>query len=82
MPQFDIRRRLGISSRGFGSGPRRTPRRRGVIVAARANRIAVATGPGGAPAARILAFRNLVWSVEAIQPPPVSTSARTGLFIG
>lgn len=55
---------------------------RGVTVAARANRIAVATGPGAAPATRILAFRNLVWSVEAIQPPPVSTSARTGLFIG
>ena len=55
---------------------------RGATVAARANRIAVATGPGVAPAARILAFRSLAWSVEAIQPPPVATAARTGLYVG
>jgi len=55
---------------------------RGVTVAARANRVAVATGPGVAPATRILAFKNLSWSVESIQPPPVSTAARTGLYVG
>lgn len=55
---------------------------KGVRVAARANRIAIATGPGSQPAVRVLAFRNLAWSVESLQAPPLGATGTKGLFIG
>ena len=55
---------------------------KGVRVAARANRIAIASGPGSSPAVRILAFKNLAWSVEPLQPPTLGATGSKGLFIG
>ncbi len=55
---------------------------KGVRVAARANRIAIATGPGPQPAVRVLAFRNLTWSVEPLQTPSLGATGSKGLFIG
>lgn len=55
---------------------------KGVRVAARANRIAIASGPGSQPAVRILAFKNLAWSVAPLQAPSLGATGTKGLFIG
>jgi hypothetical protein len=55
---------------------------KGVRVAARANRIAIVTGPGSQPALRILAFRNLAWSVSPLKSPALGATGTKGLYIG
>lgn len=55
---------------------------KGARVAARANRIAIATGPGSQPAVRILTFRNLAWSVSPLTSPALGAKGTKGLFIG
>jgi len=57
----------------FGTGAR---------IAARAGRVAIASGPGVAPSVRVLAFRNLAWSVEPLVQPKLGATGTTGLFIG
>jgi hypothetical protein len=57
----------------FGTGAR---------IAARAGRVAIASGPGVAPSVRVLAFRNLAWSVEPLVQPKLGATGTAGLFIG
>lgn len=54
----------------------------GARIAARAGRVAIASGPGVAPSVRILAFKNLAWSVESLAPPRLGATGTRGLFIG
>jgi len=50
--------------------------------AARAGRVAIASGPGVAPTGRVLAFRNLAWAVEPLTQPRLGATGTNGLFIG
>jgi len=58
----------------------------GARIAARAGRIAIATGPGVAPSARVLAFEMIgmqgVWSIEPLTLPELGAIGTNGLFIG
>lgn len=55
---------------------------KGARIAARAGRVAIASGPGVGPSVRVLAFRNLAWSVEPLIQPKLGATGTTGLFIG
>lgn len=55
---------------------------KGARIAARAGRVAIASGPGVAPTVRILAFRSLAWAVEPLTQPRLGATGTNGLFIG
>ncbi len=58
----------------------------GARIAARAGRIAIATGPGVAPSVRVLAFEMIgaeaTWSSEPLTLPRLGAIGKNGLFIG